>query len=324
MTWAKRSNAATATTRPIRLVEEAGFRRAPLTGLRAAAERAIRLLSGEAVTVTPPGTRQPARRLLHLAVLLLSATLPVACEQADEVILASTTSTVDSGLLDVLIPAFGEAHPGVIVKVVGVGSGEAMALGRRGDADILLVHSPADEEAFMAQGHGVRRLPLMSNRYVIAGPPEDPAGIRGMESAPAALARIALHNATFVSRGDSSGTHRKELTLRAEAGADPRGTSEVGQGMGEALAIASERGAYILSDRSTYTALSDGLRLEVLVEGDPLLDNPYSVITVRDARNADMADALADWLVSRRAAEIIGTFGSDRYGEPLFLPAAHR
>ncbi|MBR9988683.1 MAG: substrate-binding domain-containing protein [Gemmatimonadetes bacterium] len=243
------------------------------------------------------------------------------CARADELILASTTSTVDSGLLDELIPAFADDHASTRVKVIGVGSGEAMALGRRGDADILLVHSPVDEAAFMAAGHGGRRLPVMSNDYVIAGPPDDPAGIRGAGTAALALARIAARDAPFVSRGDSSGTHRKEMALWAAAGPRPRGYTEVGQGMGEALTIASERGAYILSDRGTYLALSHNLRLEVLVEGDPLLENPYSVITVRGARHAAAADTFADWLVSPRAAELIRAFGIERFGEPLFHPS---
>lgn len=256
----------------------------------------------------------------YALLLVLVATLTSACEQPREVILASTTSTVDSGLLDVLLPAFDRAQPGIRVKVVGVGSGEAIALGRRGDADVLLVHSPADEQAFMASGRGVRRLPLMTNDYVIAGPPEDPVDVRSAAGALDALERIAGSGVPFVSRGDSSGTHRRELTLWSEAGTAPQTLIEVGQGMGEALTIASERGAYILSDRSTFLALSENLHLDVLVEDPERLANPYSVITVRDARNADAADLLADWLVSEDAAELIRTYGVDRFGQPLFFP----
>lgn len=255
--------------------------------------------------------------------LLFCAALASACDQPNELILASTTSTVDSGLLDVLIPAFEHKHGDIRIKVIAVGSGEALALGRRGDADILLVHSPAEEEAFMMAGHGVRRVAVMSNDFVIAGPPEDPAGVRGEDSVIAALRKIAVHDAPFVSRGDSSGTHRKELELWAAVGTRPRSRSEVGQGMGEALTIASERGAYVLSDRGTYLALSGNLRLDVLVEGDARLANPYHVITVRGSRNVDDARAFAEWLTSPESGALIRTYGSDRFGQPLFLPAAN-
>jgi tungstate transport system substrate-binding protein len=253
---------------------------------------------------------------------LLCALLATGCERPAPLILASTTSTADSGLLDVLVPAFEDAYTDLSVKVIAVGSGEALALGRRGDADVLLVHSPADEQTFMAAGHGARRLGVMANDYVIAGPPADPAGIRGGTDAVAALRRIAEQNAAFISRGDNSGTHRKELALWGLAGSMPERRVEVGQGMGEALGIASERGTYILTDRGTYLALSQALELDVLVEGDPLLRNTYSVITVRGARNAHGADLLTDWLVSEDAAALIRSFGVDRVGEPLFIPAA--
>lgn len=256
--------------------------------------------------------------------MLLCAALVAGCNQPDELILASTTSTVDSGLLDVLIRAYTDERDDVRIKVIAVGSGEAMALGRRRDADILLVHSPGDEEAFMAAGHGARRLPVMANEYVLVGPPDDPGGVRGERSVVAALRRIAMRDAPFVSRGDSSGTHRKELALWAAAGTLPQLRAEVGQGMGEALTIASERGAYILSDRGTYLALGDNLRLEVLVQGDTLLANPYSVITVRGSHNAQHAADFAEWLVSPAAAEVIRSFGTDEYGASLFFPAPSR
>lgn len=255
-------------------------------------------------------------------VLLFFAALMSACDQPHELILASTTSTIDSGLLDVLIPAFERRYGDIRIKVIAAGSGEAMALGTRGDADVLLVHSPAEEEAFMAGSHGVQRLPVMSNDFIIAGPPEDPAGVRGERSVIAALRRIAARDASFVSRGDSSGTHRKELELWAAAGAVARTRSEVGQGMGEALTIASERGSYVLSDRGTYLALSGNLRLDVLVEGDERLANPYHVITVRDTRNAEHARAFAEWLTSPEAGELIRTYGAEQFGRPLFFPAA--
>lgn len=258
----------------------------------------------------------------RFCVLLFFAALVPACDQPHELILASTTSTIDSGLLDVLIPAFERRHDDVRIKVIAAGSGEAMALGRRGDADILLVHSPVEEEAFMTSGHGRHRLPVMSNDFIIAGPPEDPASVRGETSVIAALRRIAARDASFVSRGDSSGTHRKELELWEAAGTMARTRSEVGQGMGEALTIASERGSYVLSDRGTYLALSGNLRLDVLVEGDERLANPYHVITVRDTRNAEHARAFAEWLTSAEAGELIRTYGAEQFGRPLFFPAA--
>ncbi|HEX6135018.1 MAG TPA: substrate-binding domain-containing protein [Longimicrobiales bacterium] len=254
-------------------------------------------------------------------VVLLIGSFPLACAQPREVILASTTSTLDSGLFDVLLPAFEEQHDGVKVKVIAVGSGEAIALGRHGDADVLLVHSPPDELAFMAAGFGERRLPVMANDFVLAGPPEDPAQIRGERDVTAALRRLAAAGAAFVSRGDSSGTHRRELVLWNEAGVTTDTRSDVGQGMGEALMIASERGAYLLTDRGTFLALSPNLQLEILVQGDPRLINPYSVITVRGARNSRDANLFADWLVSPAAAALIRDFGSDRFGQPLFFPA---
>lgn len=221
-----------------------------------------------------------------------------------------------------LVPAFERNHENVRVKVIAVGSGEALALARRGDADILLVHSPADEAAFMRAGSGVRRLPVMRNDYIIAGPPDDPAGLRGESDAGAAFRRIASANAPFISRGDSSGTHRKELELWHESGSEHARRTEVGQGMGEALTIASERGAYVLTDRGTYLALSANLRLEPFVAGDARLANRYSVITVRGSRNAHHANLFADWLISPGAADLIRTFGVARFGQPLFFPAA--
>jgi tungstate transport system substrate-binding protein len=259
--------------------------------------------------------------LFLLSCLLLFA---LSCARTDrELILASTTSTQDSGLFDELIPAFEDAHPDIAVKVIAVGTGEALALGRRRDADVLLVHSPADELVFMRAGHGARRLAVMYNDYVIVGPAEDPAGIKGSQSAVEALGRIVGSGGAFVSRGDSSGTHRKELTLwrqgieQGHVNDIPERT-EVGQGMGETLGIASERRAYTLTDRGTFLSLSPTLNLQVLFEGDPVLRNDYSVITVTGA-GAD-ADAFADWLVSDGLA-VVRTFGIERFGRPLFTPA---
>jgi tungstate transport system substrate-binding protein len=211
------------------------------------------------------------------------------------------------------------------VKVIAVGTGEALALGRRRDADVLLVHSPADELVFMRQGHGARRLPVMYNDYVIVGPPEDPAGVKGSQHAVEALGRVVGGGGAFVSRGDSSGTHRRELSLWREAigqGAvtDVPDRIEAGQGMGETLGIASERGAYTLTDRSTLAAMAHALRLQVLFEGDAMLRNDYSVITVTGA-DAN-ADVFADWITSSDGIGVIRRFGVESFGHPLFVPAS--
>ena len=207
--------------------------------------------------------------------------------------------------------------------MIAVGTGEALALGRRRDADVLLVHSPADELIFMRAGHGARRLPVMYNDFLIVGPADDPAGIRNSQNAVEAMGRIIGSGGAFVSRGDSSGTHRKELLLwrhGIEQGHvnDIPERIEAGQGMGETLGIASERRAYTLTDRGTFLAMSERLSLSVLFEDDPILRNDYSVITIPGASGD--ADTFADWLVSDGLA-VIRTFGVARFGQPLFRPA---
>jgi tungstate transport system substrate-binding protein len=258
---------------------------------------------------------------LALTLILLAPVL-AGCARRDELILASTTSTFDSGLLDVLLPAFERAHPQIQVKLIAVGSGEALALGRRRDADVLLVHAPTDEEHFMSSGHGRARYAVMSNDYVIVGPAADPAHVAAAASTADALRRIAAARAPFISRGDSSGTHRMELRLWRAAGIDSAQRVQVGQGMGEALLIASERGAYTLTDRGTYVALARTLRLDVLHEGDVALLNPYSVITVRASRHEAEAEVFALWLISADAQQLIARFGAGADGRPLFQPAA--
>ncbi|MBC7293877.1 MAG: substrate-binding domain-containing protein, partial [Thermoleophilia bacterium] len=205
---------------------------------------------------------------------------------ASDLVLASTTSTQDSGLFNVLIPAFNQAYPQYRVKVVAVGSGEALKLGETGDADVLLVHSPDAEKQFMAQGFGVERKAVMYNDFIIVGPPDDPAGIKGMKSAAQAFAAIAQAKATFYSRGDNSGTHSKEKAVWKAAGISPAGSwyKTTGQGMGETLTIADQTGGYTLTDRGTYLSRKDSLGLQVLVEGDKALFNQYHVITVKKAR----------------------------------------
>jgi tungstate transport system substrate-binding protein len=253
-----------------------------------------------------------------------------AAEPEKTVILATTTSTQDSGLLDVLVPAF-ERETGYFVKTISVGSGQALAMARKGEADVLLVHSPAEEEKLVADGFGVNRRVVMHNDFVVVGPPRDPAGIRGASTAKEAFARIAATGAPFLSRGDESGTHAREKTLWKAAGIDPetqRWYQQTGLGMGDTLNIASEKGAYTLADRGTYLARNKArpLELAILVQGEAKLLNVYHVVEVNPARwpkvNAAGARAFSDFVVSSRAQEIIGRFGVDKVGSPLFVPDA--
>ena len=208
--------------------------------------------------------------------------------QKSEIILASTTSTQDSGLFDVLLPAFTKAYPQYTVNVIAVGTGEALKLGEQKDADVLLVHAPASEKEFVANGFGTERRLVMYNDFVLVGPESDPAGVKGMTDAAGAFAKIAAAKARFISRGDDSGTNKKELQIWKAAGVEPAGDwyESIGQGMADALRIASEREGYTLSDRATYLNLKEGLQLVVLVEGDKVLFNQYGVIPVTDATNA--------------------------------------
>jgi tungstate transport system substrate-binding protein len=244
-----------------------------------------------------------------------------------DIILATTTSTQDSGLLDVLIPAFEQAT-GYSVKTVAVGSGQALKMGSEGNADVLLVHSPAAEKEFMAAGDGVDRELVMHNSFLIVGPKDDPAGIAGMTSAADAFQKIVDSGATFVSRGDGSGTETKELGIWKKLGTKPAGDAylQSGQGMGATLQIASEKGAYTLTDSATWGAQKDQLDLEVVVQGDPSLLNVYHVIGVNPAKwpkvNADGAKAFAAYILGPEGQGIIGSFGLDASGHPLFIPDA--
>jgi tungstate transport system substrate-binding protein len=237
--------------------------------------------------------------------------------------LATTTSTQDTGLLDVLIPPF-EKVSGVKVKVIAVGTGQALELGRRGDADVLLVHAPEMEEQFVKEGHGLARRPIMYNDFVLVGPKSDLAAVRGKRSVVEAFQAIAQGEAPFVSRGDKSGTHVKELALWKAAKVEPKGDwyLEGGSGMAATLRLADERAAYTLSDRFTYLVWKDKLALQVLVEGDPVLRNVYSVIVVNPEKHpgvqSDLAARFADYLFSKQAAKIIGEFGKEKFGRPLF------
>jgi tungstate transport system substrate-binding protein len=242
--------------------------------------------------------------------------------------LATTTSTQDSGLLDVLIPAF-ERQTGIKVKVVAVGSGQALELGRRGDADILLTHSPDAEKTFMNEGCGEKRLAVMHNDFIIVGPMEDKAGIKKARTAVEAFKMIAETHAEFVSRGDESGTHQKEKSIWKQSGIDPQGSwyVRIGAGMAQALRMGHEKKAYVLCDRATYLALKKEVELIVLVEGDDRLLNRYSVITINRAKYPKIhhveANLFATFLVSSPGQTLIGTFGVQRYGQPLFVPDAH-
>jgi tungstate transport system substrate-binding protein len=241
-----------------------------------------------------------------------------------KLVLASTTSTQDSGLFDVLIPAFEEANPEYVVEVIAVGSGEAIALGEKKDADVLLVHSPAAEKTFIEDGFGTERKDVMYNDFIIVGPAADPAGIKGMTSAAEAVKKLSETKNVFISRGDDSGTHSKEKTIWTAAGIEPAGDwyKSAGQGMGDVLKIASETPGYTLADRATYLNLKDTLGLEILVQGEKALFNQYGVIPVVGAKNAEGAQAFADWIVGAEGQGVVETYGVEKYGEPLFIPNA--
>lgn len=241
-----------------------------------------------------------------------------------DLILASTTSTQDSGLFDVLIPAFEEAYPEYKVNVIAKGTGEALELGQNKDADVLLVHAKAKEEQFVTDGYGTERRDAMYNDFIIVGPAADPAGIKGTATAAVALTKISGGGASFVSRGDESGTHTAEKKLWEKATIAPAGDWYIsaGKGMGDVLTMTSELGGYTLTDRATFLSMEDSLDLTILVEGDPALYNQYGVIPVTDATNLEGAQAFADWICSEEGQAIIAEYGVEEYGEPLFFPNA--
>ena len=246
--------------------------------------------------------------------------------QPKTIILATTTSTQDSGLLDVLLPIF-EKKTGYFVKTIAVGSGQAMAMGQKGEADVLLVHSPAAEKNFVAEGYGINRRLIMHNDYIIVGPPGDLAKIKGVKPTSEAFKKIASEKALFMSRGDNSGTHSKEREIWKASGINPEGEKwyqQTGLGMGQTLSVAAEKKGYTLADRGTYLALKKNLGLDILVEGDAILLNIYHVIEVNPVKwpkvNSAGAKAFADFIVSKETQDIIKTFGVDKFGSPLFLP----
>ena len=269
-------------------------------------------------------------RPLFVAALLGALVLTAACGGADDdpgtIILATTTSTYDSGLLDEIVPRF-EARTGITVKVIAVGTGAALRMASEGNADAVLVHAPEAEAPYVASGDLVSSRLVMTNDFVIVGPPDDPASSASAPDLPAALAAIAA-DGRFVSRGDDSGTHKRELALWAGAGIDPAALprEETGQGMGATLTIASERRAYTLTDRATYLALREALDLAVLVEGDAGLLNVYHVHVVNPDRHdgvaAVQAEAFAAFLLEPETQARIGRFRAEEFGRSLFTPAA--
>ncbi|MBT3321214.1 MAG: solute-binding protein [Anaerolineae bacterium] len=262
---------------------------------------------------------------------LLILALLTACAQSAStpLILATTTSTQDSGLLDLLVPIF-EEQSEYTVQTIAVGTGAALKMAEEGNADVLLVHAPSAEKVLMDAGFGRDRFLIMHNDFIFIGPSDDPAAIRSLPSAGEALVNISSAQAGFVSRGDDSGTHKKELSIWANAGLTPTwdGYIESGQGMGTTLIIASEKQAYIMTDRATYLANQDNLELEILLEGDEILLNIYHVITVNpdswDNINYEGALAFANFMISNETQALIKDFGVDKYGQPLFFPDAHK
>ena len=267
--------------------------------------------------------------------MLLSActqqsTAELSATQTKDIILATTTSTQDSGLLDVLIPTF-EKESGYIVKTIAVGTGQALKMGAEGNADLLFVHAPAAEKELMAAGFGLERRLVMHNDFIIVGPPGDPVGIRGLTIAGEAFQKIFNSQQLFISRGDDSGTHTMELSLWEINDLQPAETIwylESGQGMAATLRIASEKKAYTLTDRATYLANRATLSLDILLEGDQMLLNVYHVIVVNPEKwpavNAAGARALADFLTSSTGQKMIAEFGVDKFGEALFFPDANK
>jgi tungstate transport system substrate-binding protein len=262
-----------------------------------------------------------------LLTVVISAALSLLAQSRQSLILATTTSTQDSGLLDVLVPRF-EKERRIEVKVIAVGSGAALRMAASGDADVVLVHAPASEQRYVETADLVDGRLVMHNDFVIVGPEADPAGVKRLTSVTEVMRAIAARS-VFISRGDDSGTHTQELALWTTARIDPRSIArreETGQGMGATLNIADQKNAYTITDRGTYLALRQRLRLTILFQGDPGLRNIYHVYAVNPAKHRSVkaaeARAFIDFLVSAPVQKIIADFGRDVYGEPLFFPDA--
>ena len=263
-----------------------------------------------------------------LLLALIAFAVPQAMADTKTIILATTTSTQDSGLLDELLPLF-EKNSGYFVKTISVGSGQAMKMGEKGEADVLLVHSPDAEKKMVEQGFAINRRIVMHNDFIIVGTPADPAKIKDAKSSMEALKKIAAASALFMSRGDNSGTHALEKKLWKAAGITAEGQKwyqQTGLGMGLTLNVAAEKKGYTITDRGTYLSLKKGLGLDILVEGDASLLNIYHVMEVNPAKwpkvNHAGAKAFADFMVSAKAQDIVKTFGVKKFGAPLFFPDA--
>ncbi|MEN8255519.1 MAG: substrate-binding domain-containing protein [Verrucomicrobiota bacterium] len=262
---------------------------------------------------------------IKMCVWLLALIFPMVVSAGEVLRLATTTSTYETGLLDHILPAFEKAHD-CKVHVISVGTGKAMQVARNGDVDIILVHARQAEDAFVAEGYGVNRRDVMYNDFVILGPADDPAVIAGLRDAKLALKRILAAEQVFVSRGDDSGTHKKEKQLWSMAGCSPAGAwyLEAGQGMGATLRMADEKNGYVMVDRATYLSNREKIRLKPMVEGDPDLSNPYGIIAVSPYRHAHveykLAMALIAWTTSPECQEKIRTYTLE--GEPLYHPSA--
>ena len=264
-------------------------------------------------------------RLLKTAAIALLTMLALSVQAEERLRMATTTSTENSGLLDVLNPVFEKKHDAV-VDVIAVGTGKALRLGENGDVDIVFVHAPPAEERFVEAGHGVDRAAVMHNDFVIIGPPDDPAGIAETSSAAEALQKISKARATFVSRGDDSGTHKKEKNLWEAAGIEPHGDwyLAVGQGMGAVLQIADDKQAYTLTDRGTYIAYGGKINLQIVSEGDKVLYNPYHIIAVNPEKHPhvkyDLAKDYIDFVTGEEGQKIIRNYRMQ--GQQLFYPDA--
>ncbi len=271
-------------------------------------------------------TRKGLARFVGVACAALWLSAAPADAAGQSIIVQSTTSTANSGLYDYILPIF-EARTGIKVNVVAVGTGQAIRNAQNGDGDVLLVHAKPAEEKFVAEGYGVERFDVMYNDFIIVGPPEDPAGIKGMAKASAALAKIASEGAKFASRGDNSGTHKKEMALWKDAGVDPTSASgtwyrETGSGMGATLNVAVGMDAYTMTDRGTWISFKNKADYEILVEGDPELFNQYGVILVNPKKyprvKAAAGQAFIDWILSPEGQSAIASYKLD--GQQLFFP----
>lgn len=267
--------------------------------------------------------------LVSVLTLLLILSMLVGCTQTPPIILSTTTSTQDSGLLDYLLPIFTE-ETGIDVKTVAVGTGKALQMGRDGEADILLVHAKADELTFVEEGHGTERHDVMYNDYILVGPKDDVLELKTQfpNDIVKGLQAISAHGATFVSRGDDSGTHKKELAIWKTSEIEPAGEwyLSAGAGMGDVLRIASEKQGYTISDRATYLAQRDNLDLDIVIEGDDNLFNQYGIIPVNPDKNDNInhegALEFMNWMISEKGQALIKEFGVEEYGQPLFIPNA--